>query len=122
MISSIKLSDGFNEPSVITNAITTLCKEGYLDERDRFHGYVELLGVGRTLFANGGYKSKFEAENKKELEDGIKKWYDSENARLQFEDYPETKSRATWSIYLSWIAIGLTVLTILQRLMCKTPH
>ena len=36
-------------------------------------------------------------------------------------DYPETKYRAKWGYNLSWIAIGLTLIMILQKWMCNKP-
>jgi hypothetical protein len=64
----------------------------------------------------------FESGRHEKLQDKMFKWYESENAKAQFEDYPITQKRAKWSIILAWIAVGLSALTLLQRLMCNTPH
>lgn len=49
------------------------------------------------------------------------RWYESENAKKMFEDYPKTESRANWARILAWIAIGLTVIDILLKLIWHTP-
>ena len=43
-------------------------------------------------------------------------WYDTENARRQFEDYPKTKQRAIWAFWISIIAIIVTVILWLLKL------
>jgi hypothetical protein len=36
-------------------------------------------------------------------------------------DYPTIKQRAKWSFILAWIAIALSAIVIVQRMMCKMP-
>jgi len=105
------------EYSNCMNALSTMVSEGYL-KHEEFVQYYHILGVGSILQSNGGYKSKFEKANKEEEESKIKKWYDSENARLQFENYPITKRNAKLAILLSGISVLIAILSMILS-KCK---
>jgi hypothetical protein len=48
-------------------------------------------------------------------QDKIKKWYETENAKTAFEDYPRVKRNATIAIWLSVATILITVLIELLK-------
>lgn len=53
------------------------------------------------------------------IQSNKKAWYDTENARRQFEDYPQTKQRAIWAFRLSILAIIVTLVLGLLKLKCN---
>jgi hypothetical protein len=64
------------------------------------------------------YKIFFEEENKRMEDEGLKFWYESENARVQFEDYPVTKKNASVAILLSGISVLIAILSMMLS-QCK---
>lgn len=104
--------------STVQHAIDILCEDGYLDDSEKFYAYYKITGKGVTLNFNGGYEELFIKENKEVEEQNIKKWYESENARIQFEDYPITKSNAKLAILLSGISVLIAILSMILS-KCK---
>ncbi len=48
-----------------------------------------------------------------------KQWYETENAKKQFEDYPRTKSLAIWAIIIAALAAAGTIVQIFVSLINK---
>lgn len=85
----------------------------------------DISGGRYMIYLTANLESILLNESKKaeqERAETLKNWYDTENAKLQFEDYPETKNRAIWSILVSWIAIVLSLISLMQQWMCNKPH
>lgn len=58
-------------------------------------------------------------QGKDKVQSSNKMWYDTENARRQFEDYPKTKQRTIWAFRLSILAIIITIILGLLKLKCN---
>ena len=63
--------------------------------------------------------SSFVKEQEKLDSDTSLKWYQTENAKKIFEDYPNVNRRSKTSLYLSWFAVGLTVIGLLLKWKCS---
>lgn len=56
-----------------------------------------------------------EYEKTKERESS-KKWYDAENARLQYESFPKVQCRANWAIIISILSLLATIVLGILKL------
>lgn len=59
---------------------------------------------------------EYEAEQKRDKD---KKWYDTENARLQYESFPKVQCRAKWAIIISILSLLATIVLGVLRLTGK---
>src|SRR4051812_7301657 len=59
--------------------------------------------------------TSFEEERKKRESEENKKWYDTENAKRAFEDYPKIKRRARNSYIISIVSVILTAIGLMIK-------
>ena len=96
----------------VCNAFEILSKDGkYLCENATGDYYITDLGIKVVERA----KANIAEEEKEKSQDKKKKWYDSENARLAFEDYPRVKKQSQIAIAVSVITVVITVLLELLK-------
>ena len=94
-------------------AFMYLLKNGYIER-------VERQAYDHMLTEKGWEFIPFEESRqnilKQKERENIKHWYDTENAKIQFEDYPKVKRKANWALWISGCVIILELLKmILQK-------
>jgi hypothetical protein len=93
-----------NAPFPINGALRRLAEDRYIELLpDR---WTKSTLRGEDFFRTSGYVKEFDREYKM-------KWYEEEEAERAFKDYPSTKRKANWAIYLS---AGLIILEIMKLL------
>ena len=79
----------------------------------------EEIAILPNDFENNPYEYFRWKEYKKEQEETAKKWYETENARMMFEDYPTTEKRARRSMQISIVTLILAALTLMLQWKCN---
>src|SRR5688572_22103115 len=64
------------------------------------------------LTSKGWEFESFEKIESEKSQERMKQWYDTENAKQIFEDYPNVKSRSKRSEIISWISLLLAAISI----------
>lgn len=97
--------------------LSKLVAEGKIEVQGKAH---KQLGI-HTRLNQGDYQNTLtDLDNwpmlaritelgKKEIQSSSKMWYDTENAKRQFHDYPKTKLRTIWAFIISIISLGVTI-------------
>lgn len=84
-------------------------------------GYITKTPYGTMLTDEGWAFTSFEDINRKKEQHELKHWYETENARNVFEDYPNVKSRLIRSEWTSIFAIIVAAIGIMQPWICNKP-
>ncbi|CAN5490958.1 hypothetical protein BH10BAC2_BH10BAC2_12110 [soil metagenome] len=77
-----------------------LLNNGYIDKPDHTNRWI-LNDTGKLMKRIGSH-AKYQAYKKQELD---LKWYQTENARLQYEDYPKVQKKASDALSISKLAL-----------------
>jgi hypothetical protein len=75
-----------------------------------------LTSLGMSFISHSSFvkdQEKLDAEN-------ILKWYQTENAKQVFKDYPKVNNRAKLSLLLSILAVIIAGLTLLIKWQCNS--
>ena len=85
---------------------------------------IELDSDGYFLKNNGLriIQDIIEQENDEQIDKGLnrkKLWYETENAKKMFDDYPSTKKQARWAIWIAGIAALAALIQMLLQLREK---
>lgn len=78
-------------------------------------GYVQISSLGMAFISH----SSFVEEQIKSDTEGLLKWYETENAKQMFEDYPKTKARTIRSEWIAIFAVIATVLGLMLQWKCN---
>lgn len=87
----------------------------YIERRYSGSQYFNLTSLGMAFISHSSFvkeQEKLDAEN-------VLKWYQTENAKQVFEDYPKVDRRAKTSLLLSCLALILAGLSLLTKLRCN---
>jgi hypothetical protein len=107
--------------------LSNLVNDGKIEIKDKAH---RRLGLHTLLNATDYQNTMTDLDNwfvharitekgKDQLQSGNKVWYDTINARRQYEDYPQTRQRALWAFRISILAIVVTIILGLLKLKCN---
>ena len=88
----------------------------YIERHYSGSQYFNLTSLGMAFISH----SSFVKEQQKLDGDNILKWYQTENAKQIFDDYPNVDKRAKRSFLLSLLAIILAGLSLLAKWKCNT--
>lgn len=89
----------------VTRILNQLKKDGFVDIDGHWNNMYTINGTAEIFAKNGGYKEDFERFNSQEQQDSIQKWYDTQNAKNVFDDYPMVSKKSTWALVISIIAL-----------------
>lgn len=105
------------EPDTQLEGIITMMKnDGYITTSNDYYT-VKITSKGIDFWdeGDGGYKKQLQdAEELKIMEDA-NKWYNTENAKRQYEDYPKTKYYAIAAIIISIVSIIVNIIISINK-------
>jgi len=114
---SVNYPDGMLwSPSTVAKILSELKAAGMIYQTDPKENVVILPPGERAI---DKYLESQEADRRLANLEYEKQLLDVEKLRNEVFDYQATKKRALWGYRLSWVAIILTVITLIQQLMCK---
>lgn len=81
--------------------------------------WTELTKLGWEFKSFAEEEAKKKEQTELETISQAKQWFETENARMQFEDYPKTKSRLARSEVISYASIAIALATLMQQWLCN---
>jgi len=90
--------------------LARLIKDGYIQKTED-DLQTEWYSIVSNNIDTQGYQSRYEEEKFIKETTKNKLWFDTENARVQFEDYPITKKKSSAALYIS---LGLLLLKLIE--------